>query len=500
MKTTKQNKKSIKLLGNILTVIIIVLLALISFVGIYVTDKNSMKNIIPEYKLGMDLNGTRNIVIKVDDSIEIKKYDANGNLITDDSSDETNVTEIEEPVNSQDVLTAENYKAVRETIEARLKYMDVEGYLLRYDESTGEINLELPENSSTDYIAQYTITKGEFKVVDNDTSEILLTNEDLKEAKVQYGATEAGTTVYLNIELNKEGAKKLKDISNTYVGSKDSEGKDTTKKIKMTLDDETIITTYFQEEVDDGIIRLSMGTSSNVADLQTYLQQASNIAIFLNTKPMPITYKMDINRFVYSDITENTLKVMVIVLSVIALIMAIYMIVKYKKNGVMGVLANIGFTAILLLALRYGNVTISLAGMFTIAVAVIIEYIITMLILKEFKKNESAEETKKNIQQLLGRVTLALIPLTIMAVTFAVISWEEIASVGMILFWAILIMIIYNILILLVRLFSLSSCTKDVEKKDDKKANKKQETKKTTNTKTKSKNEKAKKTTKKENK
>ena len=234
MKTTKQSKGSIKLLGNILTVIIIILLALVSFVGIYVTDKNSMKNVIPEYQLGMDINGARNIVIKVDDSTETKKYDANGNLLTDSSNNDEYVEEVEEPVNSTEMLTAENYKAVRDIIKERLDYMQVEGYLLRYDESTGEINLELPENSSTDYIAQYTITKGEFKVSDNDTSEVLLTNDDVKSAKVQYNTGSTGTTVYLTIEFNKEGTKKLQDISNTYVKSEDSEGNDTTKKIKMT--------------------------------------------------------------------------------------------------------------------------------------------------------------------------------------------------------------------------------------------------------------------------
>lgn len=54
--------------------------------------------------------------------------------------------------------------------------MKVEDYLLRFDESTGDISLEVSENSNTDYIAQYTITKGEFKIVDNDTSEVLLTS------------------------------------------------------------------------------------------------------------------------------------------------------------------------------------------------------------------------------------------------------------------------------------------------------------------------------------
>lgn len=491
MKITKQGKESIKLLGNILTVIIIILLSVVSFVGIYVIDKNSMKNIIPEYKLGMDLYGARNIAIKVDDSTETKKYDADGNLVTDVSSEEY-AEEVEEPVNSPEMLTAENYKLVKDIIEDRLNYMQVEGYLLRYDESTGEINLELPENSSTDYIAQYTITKGEFKVSDNDTSEVLLTNADLKSAKVQYNTDSTGTTVYLSIEFNKEGTKKLQDISKTYIKSEDSEGNDTTKKVKMTLDDQTIIATYFQDEIKDGIIQLSMGTSSNLSDIQTNLQQASNIAVFLNTKPMPITYKMEVNRFVYSDITEKTLAWICIILGIVAIVMAVFMIVKYRRNGIMGVIANIGFAAILLLALRLGNVIISLPGIFAIAVMIFIEYIITMLILKEYSKKYDSETLEKNIKKLLVRISITLVPLTVMAVTFALMSWQEIASVGMILFWAILIIAIYNIIILLVRLFS----TSDSKKKEIKAEHKDNKTKNKTK---KEKNNSAKVTSKKEN-
>ena len=491
MKITKQGKESIKLLGNILTVIIIILLSVVSFVGIYVIDKNSMKNIIPEYKLGMDLYGARNIAIKVDDSTETKKYDADGNLVTDVSSEEY-AEEVEEPVNSPEMLTAENYKLVKDIIEDRLNYMQVEGYLLRYDESTGEINLELPENSSTDYIAQYTITKGEFKVSDNDTSEVLLTNADLKSAKVQYNTDSTGTTVYLSIEFNKEGTKKLQDISKTYIKSEDSEGNDTTKKVKMTLDDQTIIATYFQDEIKDGIIQLSMGTSSNLSDIQTNLQQASNIAVFLNTKPMPITYKMEVNRFVYSDITEKTLAWICIILGIVAIVMAVFMIVKYRRNGIMGVIANIGFAAILLLALRFGNVIISLPGIFAIAVMIFIEYIITMLMLKEYSKKYDSETLEKNIKKLLVRISITLVPLTVMAVTFALMSWQEIASVGMILFWAILIIAIYNIIILLVRLFS----TSDSKKKEIKAEHKDNKTKNKTK---KEKNNSAKVTSKKEN-
>lgn len=456
MKKAKQNNKTLKLLGKISVVVIILLLSLISFAGIYVKDKNAMKNVIPEYKLGTDLYGARNILVKVDDSTTTKKYDSNGNLVensSDKDENNENITEVEEKVNPDELRTAENYETVKNIIEARLKYMNVEDYLLRFDESTGNISLEVPENSSTDYIAQYTITKGEFKIVDNDTSEELLSNADLKEAKVQYSTSTSGTTVYLTIEFNKDAVEKLKNISNTYISSTDAEGKTTTKKIKMTLDDSTIISTYFQEEISTGIIQLSMGTSTNTSEIQSNIQSASNMAVLLNTDPMPLTYTMETNRFVYSDITAETLKIVIVGLCIVALIMAICMVIKFKKNGLMGVIADIGFTAVLLLAIRYGNVEISLAGIFAIAIAVIVEYIVTGLILNEYSKKCEKEILIKNIKHLMGRIAICLVPFVVMAVTFALISWEEIASIGMILFWAIIIMIIYNTLMLVLKIF-----------------------------------------------
>lgn len=456
MKKAKQNNKTLKLLGKISVVVIILLLSLISFAGIYVKDKNAMKNVIPEYKLGTDLYGARNILVKVDDSTTTKKYDSNGNLVensSDKDENNENITEVEEKVNPDELRTAENYETVKNIIEARLKYMNVEDYLLRFDESTGNISLEVPENSSTDYIAQYTITKGEFKIVDNDTSEVLLSNADLKEAKVQYSTSTSGTTVYLTIEFNKDAVEKLKNISNTYISSTDAEGKTTTKKIKMTLDDSTIISTYFQEEISTGIIQLSMGTSTNTSEIQSNIQSASNMAVLLNTDPMPLTYTMETNRFVYSDITAETLKIVIVGLCIIALIMAICMVIKFKKNGLMGVIADIGFTAVLLLAIRYGNVEISLAGIFAIAIAVIVEYIVTGLILNKYSKKCEKEILIKNIKHLMGRIAICLVPFVVMAVTFALISWEEIASIGMILFWAIIIMIIYNTLMLVLKIF-----------------------------------------------
>lgn len=450
MKTEKtKNKLSINLLGKILIVLVIILVSLLSFTGIYVKDKNTYKNFIPDYKFGVDLYGYRNIVVKVDDSTETKNYDEEGNLIKETTDEDKSkiAKTIEEPVNSEESLTIDNYQAVEDTIIKRLNYLKVEGYQIKCDENTGRIYIEVPEDDNTDYIAQYCVTKGEFKILDNDTDEVLLSNADLKETKIQYSATSSGTTVFLTIEFNKDAVEKLKNISNTYVSSKDADGNDTTKKIKMTIDDETVVSTYFEEEIDNGIIQLSIGTSSDSSTLQTYFRQASNIAVLLNTNPMPLTYEIEINRFVHSDITMQTIKMIAIISAIVFALMLVYMIIKYKKNGLMGAILNIGFVALLLLAIRYGNVTISNLGILAIALSTIIEYITIMKILNIYSKKDN-DKILKELKTFAKNYAIAIIPLIVLAVTFALIKWQELNSMGMVFFWGTLIMIIYNAIVI----------------------------------------------------
>lgn len=423
-KKKKQNSKiSLKILGRILTIIIIMLVSLGSFVGIFKLEQNAMKNIIPDYELGMDLYGARHIVAKVDDT------------------------------NAEDMLTYDNYIKSKEIIEERLKFLEISDYLVRLDDATGAIDIEIPEDATTDYFVEYTGMQGKFTMTDDETSEVLLDNNSLKKASIQYGTSSAGTTVYLVIEFNKEGSSKLQEVSKTYIKSTDSEGNDTTKKVKMSIDDQTIMTTYFGEEMTDGIMQIPLGTTTNATDIQNYLKQASNISVFLNTEPLPIKYSVDINRFEYSDITENTLKIATIVLASIFAIMLIYMIIKYKANGILGALANVGFLALLLLAIRYGKVTLTITGIAGIAIATIIEYVITMLVIKQYNKDTDEATVNKNVNNVMSNSAKTIAPILIMSVIIALIKWEQIASIGMVLFWAILLMIVYNAIILATKFY-----------------------------------------------
>lgn len=472
----KQKEKiSIALLGKAFTVLLIILICAISFGGLYIVNKNKTSNIVPEYQLGMDLYGSRNIVIKVSDdsndsdnleettstqedsenSDNEEKNDKTSEISNIEESqtqdgEETNNETTESDKNSEETTTpsVEDFKKTEKIIEQRLEYMGVKDYIIRLNEEDGTISLEVPEDSSTDYIAQYCITPGVFEITDKDTSEQLMNNSDIKEAKVGYYTESSGTSVYLTIKFNKEGSQKLNEISKEYVKSQDSDGNDTSKKVEMKLDDETILSSYFEEEMTDGMIQISIGTSTDASTIKTYLQQASNIAVFLNTEPMPVKYEMETNRFVYSNTKLDNEFIIPAICGIIAFVAGIYMIIKYKKLGLLGLISILGFVAILLLAIRVGNVELTISGIATIALIEMFEIIVVTRMQQAYKNGIEDNKVKKNMIDLLKKCILIFIPLVVIAITFAFSAYAMLTGIGMILFWAIFIMALYNIFVL----------------------------------------------------
>lgn len=88
----------------ILAVLVIILISLISFMGIFVKDKNRMKNILPEYELGIELTGGRVFNIKPDETVNTEYYDKDGNKVESSSIEEgkeDEYTKQEVPVNAR---------------------------------------------------------------------------------------------------------------------------------------------------------------------------------------------------------------------------------------------------------------------------------------------------------------------------------------------------------------------------------------------------------------
>lgn len=437
-----RKNKGIKLTFIIL---MIILLAMISFIGIYVQDKNEMKNILPEYLLGKDLKGYRKVELKVNDEVEKTiRYDAEGKEIADTDTQTQVATTQEIKVNKEENLTKENYQKTKEIIEKRLNTMQIKDYIIRQDVTNGNMVLELPEDNNTDRIVGQLYLQGKFEMIDNETNEVLMTNADLKSVKGGYGTNSTGTTVvFINIQFNKEGTEKFKNITNTYIqttvtkeNAENEENKEetVTKQIAIKIDDSTLLTTYFEEEVSNGLLQLSVGSSntSTAEQLQDYVLEANSMAALLNAGKMPIVYKVEQNKYIHSTITMNETKVVIALVTSIIVVGIIYAIIKYKAKGMLASISFVGYIALLLIALRYFNVEISIGGIIAILFNIMLSYAMVIHILKQGQ-----------VLEVIKKYSLLCIPTLIIAIVFTFMN----VAMGVVLFWGIIISLLYHIIV-----------------------------------------------------
>ena len=475
---------------KIITILLIILLiSIVAFGGVYIQVQNRMENQVKKYSYAMDLKGTRNVRLTVnkENKTTIKNKDGNqvddADDLTDEELAEKSYTKEETPYNSEEILTLENYDKSKKILEKRLKKLNVENYNIALDEQTGDILIEFTENDNTDSVVSNINSVGEFKIIDAETKEILLNNSDIKLVNVMYGSnssstTSNGTSVYLNIEFNKQGAKKLEEISKTYTQQESTEdgtskedntadsqetavadgeqadsteNQTTEKKITMLVDDQEIMSTSFDTPIETGKMQLSVGQASTDKEtLQGYADQAANMATILDSGNMPIKYDVEKNEYIASEITGNQLHLAKYVAIGIVIAALIILAIRYKTNGILAAISFIGLFSVLILTLRYTNVILSIEGLCGIAIVLLLEYIFTNKMLQKIKRE------KKVTIELINKITketyveffMSIIPIFIATITLCFIKWIPISSLGMVMFWGIVLIAIYNVIVL----------------------------------------------------
>lgn len=438
--------KKVKKLKLALIILIIVFLAMVSFVGLYVKNKNEMKNVVPEYLLGRDLEGYRRVELKVNDHTETIKYDADGKEIASTDTQTEAATTEERKINLDEILTKENFRKSKEIIEKRLSIMNVEDYIIRQNEEDGTIILELPENENTDRTVGQLYLQGKFEIVDKDTNEVLMTNADLKEVKGGYGTNSSGTTiVFLNLQFNKEGSEKFKNITNTYrettkeveaTEQEEAKTETVTKEISIKIDDTALLSTHFDEEISNGLLQLSLGSSTSSStssdQIQDYLLEANSMEATLDPGKMPIVYEVEQNKFIFSNITLEEFKIVILAMSIVITIGIIYAIFKYKFIGLLASISLIGYIALYLIAIRYFNAQITIGACISILFSIVLSYAMLIQILKQ-----------KQVIEVIKQSTLKYIPILIIAIVFTFMN----KAIGVTLFWGIVISILYNYIV-----------------------------------------------------
>ena len=475
--------KAIRNLKVILVVLIVILISVISFGGIYYVNKGEMKNRLPDYVLGSSIKGYRHITLVASESTNEDENNTNLTSNTTENTTESatenetsntteNATEnntTENAVNttnttSENVNTASNYRKSANIIKRRLKDLNIDNYNVTCDESTGRIVVDLPEDDKTDIILSDLTEVGKFTIEDSETGEVLLDNGDVKSVKFgqQNTGTSSSSSLIMGIEFNSKGTKKFRNITkeyqnelaensteesnatnstNTTENSTDSsEKKD--KKVKIKIDDAEILTTDFSEVIDNGVLTLTVGNAND----ETQRNSALNIGAIIQNEPLPVKYQVEGNTYTESSIDENTLKVIIYCLVVIALVIALVLIVKYRTMGILQAILSVGYIGLLLIVIRYANVVESLDGILSIFVCYVINSVFAFMISKVLSNKDLTKKvSKKSVNNVIKKYGLIIIPELIIATVCLFTSWSAIFSFGMILFWGIVISFVYNV-------------------------------------------------------
>ena len=511
IKKEKKARETNKLRGlrTTLIILIVILLSLISFVGIYVKDKNQMSDIVPDFILGSDVKGNRVVQLNVEQDPTITLKNSSGDVVatgteeeltnqgyTDDMITQSNFTKTSEDTNKPEVLTADNYEKSKQILINRLKTSGVTDYKVRQDKDNGNIVVELKEDTSTDDIVSTLSEVGKFEIKDSETEEVLLNNDDVKDAKVLYNNTQSGVNVYLEIVFNKQGKEKLQEISKTYNSNTTTEDTTNTvdnntvaeneiteadlntnettnetanettntttdgttdtdstssKKVDMVIDGTKIAQgQQFSEENATGTLDLLIGNGSALSTddqnnkLQTYITQAQSMASLIKNGEMPIKYKVETNKYIESPITVDLLKYVIIGLLAITLLLFIFLIIKFRVNGLLATISNIGFVAVILLILRLTNVEVGIGGIIGLALIQLLNYVLLYMLLKAVKGKKENDKIMKNV---LVKFCMMAVPAYIISIVFAFNSYVPIYSFGMVVFWGITVAVIYNLLV-----------------------------------------------------
>ena len=302
--------------------------------------------------------------------------------------------------------------------------------------------MEVPDDVSNETLQNiFVVGKTEIKISENnevigDHNSISNITTAIDDSYVNYGI---GSFVKLDIEFTKDAIKKFKELKNNYVVPTNEEGNQTENNIVITIDGSTICSmteTEFLETAVKGSLPLKLGDYTNdKATLNNTLKEADSIKNLVKSGNLPITYSVNYTNDIHSNINKIGI---ISVFAVILVIMLVYLVLKYKLNGIFAELSILGFGTLLLLVMRYTNVEITISSIVSIAVILIVQFIYLAKLLSNGKI------TSKMFNEETVKFTKMLIPAFIMSVVIAFANILEISGFGMILFWGIILFEIFN--------------------------------------------------------
>ena len=462
-------------LKSILAILVIVLICVVSLGGVYVKDKIFIKNVLPDYVLGQDLNGS--IIMKIDvnkpeeasndneekteetqEETEVTENVESGEVASEEEqtteNTEENKEENKDNGQAEDIYTAKNYKKSKSIIEKRLKLAGVEQYEVRLDEQSGSIVVEVPKDTDSS-ILQGIYNKGKTEIKISETNEVIAGKNYIKEFATTiddtYASVGVGSNVKIDIKFTKEAVNKFKELKNNYNPQADEEGKVTENNVSILVDDNSIVSLTekeFLESAVNGSIQLYGNYTTDFKALTTSLNGINSIKMLVETDDLPVAYTVNYQ----SDVIKSNINNygIISVFAIILIAVLVYLLFKFKLKGLLAEINIIGFVSLLLLAIRYTKVEISIATIVAIGGMLALQFIYLIKVLSNEKIsskifNEATLEFSKTLVPLLIlSVFTAIIPALESSKVIPFGNIQGMADFGMVGFWGLIVFEVFN--------------------------------------------------------
>ncbi len=438
IRSKKRNFKSI--ISLIILILIMLLLIILGVFGIYSDFGTEIASKMPAYKYSDIFTPYDEYVLTPSASVmetdayvdkdgktvrRVPQKDALGDVELSKDNEENKKNEEEKPEqispdeevkeykiekrkiadNPEEVLTEDNYKISKNMIEGYLKAANISEYKIKENEKTGQIIVSVPEtkkiaNLTSDPITDeksdtqraksvesILSTTGSFEVKDSITGKVYLTEKHIKEAKANIYQ---GYGVILDVKLNDEGKKILSDVSRKYV-QEEKDGKKYEKKATVTVAGMELVKATFAEPMDEGLMQINLGNGygKNKDVITAIYGEAKRLENALKVGKTPIKYNVEQKtNGIKENINYKNAKIILLVILAVMLILALSLVFKYGLKGLYAMLVNISFFAVLVLAIRYTDVVVTIPSLVAVVVAYILEYVILLKYLQNVKEKD----------------------------------------------------------------------------------------------------------------
>lgn len=447
----------------VLAMLVVVLVSLVSFVGVY-----KGKNLLKGYALGKDFSQKKVatfVVVKEQENEEKSEpssdaesseqkaenneeskaeengeNSAEGENKEEAATDEKNAENSNENSSKKEEISEEqrkkNYVAAKNNITKRLAAMKSEDFDIRLDEENGTIAIEVPADIQSAYISQI-FAKGKVEIKNTNSNETIIDSNVFKDASARLDTSltnYAKPIVILDLKFTNEAKKKISEANTKYT---DSEGKEEAANFAVVIDHETLYSDAaetFVESAKKGELSLVMGQNDEKDELEEDYQKALAITAIMKCGDIPVEYEIESMDYMSANFDLNRIIVAAIIAVAILIISAT---IRFKLKGTLCAISLIGLIASILLVLRYTNVKITMFSILGIAIITGLNYFIILKTL----------ETEKTFKENFMYALKIAVPCIIMAIVFCASPFLQLASFGMSMFWGLVVMCLYNVLI-----------------------------------------------------